>query len=598
MNERRLRFVLCLFAAAVLLPTACVLWLINDSISKQRQLTRQQLADAYRSQLKVVGERLDDFWRNEALKLADRVKDGPTAAVWAAVVNAKLVDSLILYNANGQVAYPSALQPAATTTPDTVALAAQAEARSLRQAGDKAKAASIIFERFLPPGLDSALDSQARSIAGDALLMAIQLTPASDPRRTRAAERLSQLLNDYSSNPMPSAQRVFLMKEMLALKLGSFPTLDAEDLAIRLVESGVARAFDGVLRPSGMKDVWTVGSNTGQIVGLLRTASVKKRIEDFISAQPLSKNVRLTLIQHSDKSDTAIDAVPVGAYLPEWRIALLPANEQPFEELASRQMGLYVWAGALVVIAVAAIAVVAGRAIHRQMRLANLKSDLVATVSHELKTPLASIRLLLDTLLQSDGLEPKRTREYLELMDRESTRLTQMIENFLAFSRLERNRYNFRFSEVNASEVVDRAMDAFAERAAEPKVHMNVNVAPDLPLIHADAGALSTVLLNLLDNAYKYTPDQKKIDLRAFQNNGHVCFEVQDNGIGVPKSEATKVFRDFYQVDSRLSRTQGGCGLGLSIVKFIVQAHKGAVSLDSRAGEGATFKVEVPCVKS
>ena len=594
MNDRRLWFVLCLFLAAVLLPTACLLWLINDSISKQRQLTRQQLADAYRSQLKVVGERLDDFWRKQSLTLSDRIKDGPPAAVWAAAVNEKFVDSLILYNANGQVIYPSAVQTASTAAPDNTALTVQAEARSLRQAGDKTKAASVIFDRFLSPGLDSALDAQARSIAGDALLMAIQLSSPSDGRRTRAAEKLTRLLNDYRSNPMPSAQRLFLMKEMRSLKLGHYPTLEAEDLAVQLVETGVARAFDSVVRPSGLKDVWSIGSQNGQVVGLLRTDSVKKRVEGFITAQTLPKNVRLTLLRHDAKPDATIDTLPVGPYLPEWRIALLPAGEQPFEELESRQLGLYVWTGALVLVAVLGIAAVAGRAIHRQMRLANLKSDLVATVSHELKTPLASIRLLLDTLLQADELEPKRTREYLELMDRENTRLTQMIENFLAFSRLERNRYNFRFDEVSASEVVDRAVEAFAERAA----CITVEVAPNLPPIHADPRALSTVLLNLLDNAYKYTPDEKRIDLRAFQNNGNVCFEVKDNGIGVPKSEASKVFRDFYQVDSRLARSQGGCGLGLSIVKFIVKAHKGTVSLDSRAGEGTTFKVAVPCANS
>ncbi|HYI94339.1 MAG TPA: hypothetical protein VEX68_12400 [Bryobacteraceae bacterium] len=283
MNDRRLWFVLCLFLAAVLLPTACLLWLINDSISKQRQLTRQQLADAYRSQLKVVGERLDDFWRKQSLTLAERVKDGPPAAVWADAVNEKLADSLILYNANGQVIYPSAVQTASIAAPDNTALAVQGEARSLRQAGDKTKAASIIFDRFLPPGLDSALDAQARSIAGDALLMAVQLSSPCDGRRTRTAEKLTRLLNDYRANSMRT------------MKLGSYPTLEAEDLAVQLVETGVARAFDSVLRPSGLKDVWSIGSQTRQVIGLLRTESVKKHVEGFIAAQTLPQN-RITAI--------------------------------------------------------------------------------------------------------------------------------------------------------------------------------------------------------------------------------------------------------------------------------------------------------------
>lgn len=633
-HNRRLWFVLILFLAAVLLPTACVLWLINDSIAKQRQIARQQLAEAYRSHLKLAAERLDEYWRQESAKLMAGVQGTKPQQAWASAVASGLADSLVLYGEDGGILYPIPLaapilvEPASDWTraraleqrasldsslaaaavygsiasqakdAQTIGLALQAQARSLRQGGERIAAATLILERFGAGQLQDAVDSQGRRIAGDALLMAIQILPASDPRRLRAARQLHGQLIRYDANAMPSAQRLFLMKEMRGAKLPadltSFPTFEAEELAIRFVEAGSTRAFDGVLRPAGWKDVWMLGAESGQAAGLFKTESVKKRVQEFAAAQPLPPHVRMAMLERGASAAEAIETISAGTYLPEWRLALFSSGQRPFDELANRQMGLYIWIGALVVAAVTCIALAAGRIIHRQMRLASLKSDLVATVSHELKTPLTSIRLLLDTLLEQDTLEPVRMREYLELMERESARLTHMIENFLAFSRLERNRYNFRFGQVRPAEIVERATEVFAERAAEPRVRLSVDVAPDLPSIHADPGALSTVLINLLDNAYKYTQEDKQIDLRAFESGGKICFEVRDNGVGVAKSETAKVFRDFYQVDSRLARTQGGCGLGLSIVKFIVEAHKGVVSLDSNPGRGSTFTVAVP----
>ena len=124
---------------------------------------------------------------------------------------------------------------------------------------------------------------------------------------------------------------------------------------------------------------------------------------------------------------------------------------------------------------------------------------------------------------------------------------------------------------------------------------MEADVAADLPDITADADALITVVLNLLDNAYKYTGDDKHIVLRAYAENGNVCIAVTDNGVGISRSAAKKIFQRFYQVDCRLSRNTGGCGLGLSIVKFIVKAHGGVIEVASRPNVGSTFKVKLPC---
>jgi signal transduction histidine kinase len=132
------------------------------------------------------------------------------------------------------------------------------------------------------------------------------------------------------------------------------------------------------------------------------------------------------------------------------------------------------------------------------------------------------------------------------------------------------------------------------DRLQSPDCHFEVEVSPGLPPVRADEDALVTVLLNLLDNAYKYSPGEKRILLRAACEDGHVVFAVKDHGIGIAPREQKRIFRRFYQVDRRLARESGGVGLGLSIVEFIVRAHGGAVQVESQPGKGSTFSVVMP----
>jgi len=183
------------------------------------------------------------------------------------------------------------------------------------------------------------------------------------------------------------------------------------------------------------------------------------------------------------------------------------------------------------------------------------------------------------------------------LMAVENARLTRLIDNFLTFSRLERNRQQFAFKPASAADIVDDALNALPEdRRREHAAH--VEVATDVPAIVADHDAMVTVLLNLLDNAYKYTPADKQISLRVFHERGtdQVVFAVADNGIGIPVREQKRIFRRFYRVDQRLARETTGSGLGLSIVEAIVRAHGGTVQVESVPERGSTFTVSVPCV--
>ncbi len=142
--------------------------------------------------------------------------------------------------------------------------------------------------------------------------------------------------------------------------------------------------------------------------------------------------------------------------------------------------------------------------------------------------------------------------------------------------------------------VINQAVDAVRERFDQIGCRFEVDLAENLPDISADVDAMVTAVLNLLDNAYKYSGDNKHIILRAYTENAGVCIAVSDNGVGISRAAAKKVFDRFYQVDRRLSRNAGGCGLGLSIVKFIVTAHGGTVDVASRLGQGSTFTIKLP----
>jgi signal transduction histidine kinase len=211
------------------------------------------------------------------------------------------------------------------------------------------------------------------------------------------------------------------------------------------------------------------------------------------------------------------------------------------------------------------------------------------------------MRLLVDALLEDDELEPAKTRDYLKLMAVENARLTRLIENFLTFSRLERHRLRFEFTATRPEDIVHDVLLAVPEdRRGEHAPR--IEIAPELPSIAADQDAMVTVLLNLLDNAYKYTPAAKQITLRVFRERGgrepgdNVVFAVEDNGIGIPVREQKRIFRRFYRVDQRLARETTGSGLGLSIVEAIVRAHGGKVRVESQPRHGSTFIVTLPCV--
>jgi len=287
----------------------------------------------------------------------------------------------------------------------------------------------------------------------------------------------------------------------------------------------------------------------------------------------------------------------IGKYFADWQVELYFEDDDIFQGAAQRQITLYIWAGVLVIVLILAAGGFAGQAVTRQIRANRLKNDFIATVSHELKTPLSSMRVLADTLLEGNYENEKQATEYLQLICKENKRLSGLIDNFLTFSRMERNKQAFEMVKTNPAAIANSAAEAVKTEFSEGRCEFGVQNADGLPDVSADHDAMVTVLVNLLDNAYKYSADDKKITLKVFAEDDSVCFCVCDNGAGMSRRAAKKIFERFYQVDRSLSRGAEGCGLGLSIAKFIVDVHKGSIGVESRPGEGSIFTVKLPAVK-
>lgn len=560
----------------VLLPTGCVLWFMNDAATSQAAAARQSVTEAYRSQLPLLRDRVEAYWQTRAADLDSQTGAG-TPANFARAVKAGVADSIVYSGV-----YPQpvpALHPEVKPRADLAA--AQTRIRSFVRAGNKEAALRAINDSFVSGPLAHATDTQGRLVAADEQLLALHLFPRADHHR------LVELLNDYDRVSMPSTQRLFLMDEVRALDaIAEFPTIEGERLAAQYLETN-----------SAPKDTWKLASKSGKVVALYRTSTMLAAMRAFLDRQSPSRSVSFDMLAPG-ASGTG-ESMEAGASLPGWRISFALLDTKPMDEAARARRASYLWAGALVIGAMALIGVFLGGFFHRQMRLARLKTDLVAAVSHELKTPLASMRLLVDSLLDDAYLDSVKTRDYLRLIAGENDRLTRLIENFLTFSRIERNRQRFEFAPVQPAAAIHAAAQVMRERLQSPSCHFEIDAEPDLPLINADEDAVISVLLNLIDNAYKYVPAGKEvvkhIRVRARRAGDEFVFEVTDNGIGIAPRDQKRIFRRFYQVDRRLARETGGCGLGLSIVEFIVKAHGGSVRVESRPGAGSTFIVRLPC---
>jgi len=366
--------------------------------------------------------------------------------------------------------------------------------------------------------------------------------------------------------------------------------------------SFASRSNDTLFRIIPSKDVFAMYHRTGGYVYLLlqKAESVRSALGPLaeklsglgLSCRVVDETGRYVAgLEHQGRP--VLFSAGLGRFFPGWRVELYSGEAGIFEKAASRRIAIYTWTGALVIVLILGAGGIAANTVTRQIRLNRLKNNFLATVSHELKTPLASMRILVDTLLEGNIRDRRQADEYLHLTAKENERLSRMIDNFLTFSRMERNKKAFEIADCNPADIAADAVEAVRTKFSTAGCRFDVQIDDNLPDVPADHDAMVTVVVNLLDNACKYTYDDKRISLSVYSEGGYVCFSISDNGVGLTRRQTKKIFARFYQADSSLSRRSEGCGLGLSIVKFIVDAHKGKISVQSKPGKGSSFTVKL-----
>ena len=411
------------------------------------------------------------------------------------------------------------------------------------------------------------------------------------------------MLHDYGPHALPSGQRRFLLDELSQLVVDEDLArwLAAEELAADYVSAGAAIPEGEGWTETAMFGVWGAAAPVADDVVLvfLSTEAHLREVAEAVVAGALGEHARVALARKGepgDRPETPVVRIQAGRYLRDWDLVAHLVGPNPFEEAAARQVALYVWTGVLVLALFFLLALVVAYRIVRQLRLTRLKNELIATVSHELKTPLASMRVLVDTLRGGRCADKEQERQYMALLAKENARLSRLIDNFLTFSRMERNKRAFERDPVDLGAVAREAVDTVRERFEASGGQLGLEIAEGVWEVRGDRDALVTAVVNLLDNAYIYgsTDRDRRVVVRVCRGVRCLVVEVRDNGIGIPPRALRKVFGRFYQVDQSLSREVGGCGLGLSIVQFIVRAHGGQVHAASELGRGSTFTIELP----
>jgi two-component system phosphate regulon sensor histidine kinase PhoR len=278
-----------------------------------------------------------------------------------------------------------------------------------------------------------------------------------------------------------------------------------------------------------------------------------------------------------------------------WIFQLSPRNAAEIEqdERNRRTLTVALIVINLILILSAWFLVYVGR--KREVRLTRQKEEFIRNVSHEMKTPLSLIKMFSEILILGRSRDEVSRQEYLGIIFAETERLTFLVNNVLDFSNLERGLQKFCFEEMDMAAMVRKHLEVFDYRIKKDNVHLQMDVAESLPLIHGDPNALALVLLNLLDNAIKYSADGRKtVHISLFTEEEDVVLLVRDFGIGISDEDLPHIFEKFYRSNHLSVRRIRGSGIGLSLVRYIVNAHHGRIEVESTPGQGTTFTIRLP----
>lgn len=326
-------------------------------------------------------------------------------------------------------------------------------------------------------------------------------------------------------------------------------------------------------------------------------------LPDLIDGNELGDNTAL-MIKSENRSTIYGESLPVESRLtvtatfkegfPPWRIELYQVDPDFFESLISGQQSFYIYALITVMLAMIFGAIMTTRMMSRELELARMKSDFVSTVSHEFRSPLTSIRQLAEMLGSDRVSSEERRKRYYDVILEQSERLSLLVSNILDLARIDEQRFNLEYEEVDISQLLNTIVVRARKQGGEEGIAIRLNIDDELPPVSVDPDAITHIMTNLIDNAIKYSNESPDVAIGVKADGRELVITVSDKGIGIPKGEIDKVFERFYRVGDEFTRKVKGSGLGLALVRELVQAHSGTIKILSEPKRSSTFTIRLP----
>ena len=278
---------------------------------------------------------------------------------------------------------------------------------------------------------------------------------------------------------------------------------------------------------------------------------------------------------------------------PPWRIEISHIETEGTGIIAIHK-SFYFWTILTLIIVLSFGIILIVRTVTHEMEVLKIKSDFVSSVSHEFKTPLASIKALTERLLEGKVKNPERMEQYFSIISQDTDRLTRLVGNVLSFSKIEEGKREYDFEETNITQWLHQTIKVYNNERIAKDVKIKRQIADHLPQLKIDRNALAQAIHNLLDNAIKFSLEKKEINVVVKNDERNLIIQIKDYGIGMPQAELDKIFEKFYQGKNGIRHSVKGTGLGLTLVKHAVEAHGGKVAVESKIGHGSTFSLLLP----
>ncbi|MEM9325968.1 MAG: HAMP domain-containing sensor histidine kinase [Bacteroidota bacterium] len=405
-------------------------------------------------------------------------------------------------------------------------------------------------------------------------------------------ERFEEIIEELHT------EKIDLIRQLGSYKENGYTKIQPDDLLhvekVHLEDGSVADLDLQVLlavmqAPAGHLYLMTALINPGTFANDVLSPQLQQIAQQNLVIS-LADEAQGSLVYSTDTVASEIIASKTMWLFPSLELGI-SLKSKSLQQLVDQRLRYNLAASAILILVLLFGLALVARTTLQQMKLAQTKSDFVSNVSHELRTPLALISMFAETLMLGRAKNEEKKAEYVEIIYKETNRLTRIVNRILNFQQVEAGRKKYHFVDLDINQVVEELLHDYSYHLEQNGFDFKVEKDRDMALVKADKESIYEVLVNLMDNAIKYSKEEKFIGIKTMKKNGSAIIEVSDRGIGIPKEKVDHIFDKFYRVAEGDVHNVQGAGLGLSLVSSIMEAHGGNVDVRSELGKGSSFRL-------